>query len=475
MKRYRSNTLLSKPVSVKCYVSVPTEKETKPEFEATAKYHYGSDLAIDDIALTREFWYSMPGRTSNIKVEIETSWGQVKTIWSKNKIVKAGKWNKQALVINYYDNFQDIKTPSKQTTVQQTHFSTTSTHTEKSSPSASYSTTSKHVTKKKTTTDAKKTTLNKHDSKTTDHSTTPYIIQVTKKTFTTKKNKATKSEAEKSDHISKGAQAGIGITVALLGVGLVVAVLFIMKKKISTIDQGIKLNKNEIQLESKYTRTETYINGDTKCVIENGISQANNQTAWTSTEPLCKHICLLEVFSERTKATIDCNFDNDLCEWRNKADSCFNWTIGNGKTGDKTSGPIADHTTGSPPSLQRTTTTLSPTTIQIAALPINCNFEDGLCGFRTDNSEGQKIKSTTRAATSTRPTLKTSPAIVFNKTSSCPSEYFGLLSALSCDFTSDFCNYTTVDSPVHWQRKKGASGRTWVAKIPERINTLSGT
>lgn len=57
-------------------------------------------------------------------------------------------------------------------------------------------------------------------------------------------------------------------------------------------------------------------------------------------------ICLLEVFSERTKATIDCNFDNDLCEWHNKADSCFNWTIGNGKTGDKTSGPIADHTTG---------------------------------------------------------------------------------------------------------------------------------
>ncbi|VDI38493.1 Hypothetical predicted protein [Mytilus galloprovincialis] len=182
----------------------------------------------------------------------------------------------------------DTKTPSKNTNVQQTNFLTTPSHTEKNTPSTLYSTSSKHVTKKKTTTDAKKTTLNKHDSKTTDHSTTPYIIQVTKKTFTTKKNKATKSEAEKSDHISKGAQAGIGITVALLGVGLVVAVLFIMKKKISTIDQVIKLNKNEIQLESKYTRTETYINGDTKCVIENGVSQANNQTAWTSTEPLCK-------------------------------------------------------------------------------------------------------------------------------------------------------------------------------------------
>ncbi|XP_071169522.1 MAM and LDL-receptor class A domain-containing protein 2-like isoform X2 [Mytilus edulis] len=178
-----------------------------------------------------------------------------------------------------------IKKPSKHTTVHQTHFSTTSSHTEKNTPSTSYSTSSKHMTKKKTTTDAKKTTLNKHDSKTTDHSTTPYIIQVTKKTFTTKKNKATKSEADKSDYISKGAQAGIGITVALLGVGLVVAVLFIMKKKISTIDQGIKLNKNEIQLESKYTKTETYINGDTKNVIENGVSQANNQTAWTSTEP----------------------------------------------------------------------------------------------------------------------------------------------------------------------------------------------
>ncbi|XP_076101047.1 uncharacterized protein LOC143070794 [Mytilus galloprovincialis] len=182
----------------------------------------------------------------------------------------------------------DTKTPSKYTNVQQTNFLTTPSHTEKNTTSTLHSTSSKHVTKKKTTTDAKKTTLNKHDSKTTDHSTTPYIIQVTKKTFTTKKNKATKSEAEKSEHISKGAQAGIGITVALLGVGLVVAVLFIMKKKISTIDQGIKLNKNEIQLESKYTRTETYINGDTKCVIENGVSQANNQTAWTSTEPLCE-------------------------------------------------------------------------------------------------------------------------------------------------------------------------------------------
>ncbi|VDI38495.1 Hypothetical predicted protein [Mytilus galloprovincialis] len=442
-------------------------------------------------------------------------------------------------------------------------------------------------------------------------------------------------------------------------------------------------------------------------------------------------ICLLEVFSERIKATIDCNFDNDLCEWRNKADSCFNWTIGNGKTGDKTSGPIADHTTGSsngsyaliygrrshnsscsaviqspsfyvtensilsfwyhmngngigslnvylvskhtrqriwqktgrqspdwllanipvspgaskiemeatakyhfgsdlavdditlrkaPPSLQRTTTTLSPTTIQIAALPINCNFEDGLCGFRTYNSnfssaswtrkngteslgkftflhgdnttgsgsylslaidnnraliadraslyipairsqkmvcltfayslpshtsgviqifqtgtttgnatlmkqlsgyhglywkstfvqflpsfepmkiviegyysgepgcvvtlddihlvEGicdvQESKRTTRAVTTTfRPTTKTSPAIVFNKTSSCPSEYFGLLNELSCDFTSNLCNYTTINSPIHWQRKKGAGGN-WIARIPERKNTLSG-
>lgn len=66
-------------------------------------------LKTPEISLTSvcvEFWYSMPGRTSNIKVEIETSWGQVKTIWSKNKIIKAGKWNKQALVINYYDNFK---------------------------------------------------------------------------------------------------------------------------------------------------------------------------------------------------------------------------------------------------------------------------------------------------------------------------------------------------------------------------------
>ncbi|XP_076105634.1 MAM and LDL-receptor class A domain-containing protein 1-like [Mytilus galloprovincialis] len=248
-----------------------------------------------------------------------------------------------------------------------------------------------------------------------------------------------------------------------------------------------------------------------------------------------------------------------------------------------------------PSSLQRTTTTSSPTTIQIAALPINCNFEDGLCGFKTDSSnyssaswtrksgteslgnftflrgdnttgsgsylslitdrkraliadratlylpairsqkmtcltfayslpshtsgviqifqtgtntgnatlmkqmsgyhgphwkstfvqflpsfepmqvviegyysgepgcvvtlddihlvEGicdvQEFKRTSRAATTTsRPTTKTSSAIVFNKTSSCPSEYSGLLTKSSCDFTSDFCNYTSIDSHV---------------------------
>lgn len=84
-------------------------------------------------------------------------------------------------------------------------------------------------------------------------------------------------------------------------------------------------------------------------------------------------------------------------------------------------------------------------------------------------------KSTTRAMTTIfRPTTKTSPAIVFNKTSSCPSEYFGLLNELSCDFTRDFCNYTTINSPIHWQSKKGAGG-SWIARIPERKNTLSGT
>ncbi|CAC5388819.1 unnamed protein product [Mytilus coruscus] len=95
------------------------------------------------------------------------------------------------------------------------------------------------------------------------------------------------------------------------------------------------------------------------------------------------------------------------------------------------------------------------------------HFVEGICD--------EYDKSTTRAATTiTIPTTKTSPAMFFNKTSSCHSEYFGLLSALSCDFTSDFCNYTTINSPVHWQRKKGAGGNRWLSKIPERKNTLSG-
>ncbi|VDI38491.1 Hypothetical predicted protein [Mytilus galloprovincialis] len=442
-------------------------------------------------------------------------------------------------------------------------------------------------------------------------------------------------------------------------------------------------------------------------------------------------VLVFTVFSETINATINCNFENGWCDWGYKQNSCFNWTIGSGKTVDKTSGPIADHSTGSSngsyaviygrhsrnssctavfhsPNLQLpgnnvlsfwyhmngngignlkvylvskgtrqslwqksgrqspdwllatipispgsyqiefeatakyhygsdlaiddialtraspsslwTTTTSSPTTLTVASLPIHCNFEDGLCGFHTDNKkfpsvswsrksgteslgsyiylrgdnttgtgsylslnideetalsgdkanlylpairtrnmtcltfayslpshtsgslqvfetdtktgtatlirqvsdyhgpnwkstfvqflpsadplqiviegsytgepgcivtiddihleegicDGYVQTTTTTTTTTTRPTTPTLPAMAIRETSSCQSEHGGLLRELSCDFTSDLCSYSKIDSTVHWQRKHGAGGSRWFAKIPERNDTKSG-
>lgn len=83
--------------------------------------------------------------------------------------------------------------------------------------------------------------------------------------------------------------------------------------------------------------------------------------------------------------------------------------------------------------------------------------------------------TTTTTTTTTRPTTPTLPAMAIRETSSCQSEHGGLLRELSCDFTSDLCSYSKIDSTVHWQRKHGAGGSRWFAKIPERNDTKSGT
>lgn len=62
------------------------------------------EISISSVCI--EFWYSMPGTTSGIKVEIETSWGHVETIWQKNEKFNYGKWSKQALVINCFDKYK---------------------------------------------------------------------------------------------------------------------------------------------------------------------------------------------------------------------------------------------------------------------------------------------------------------------------------------------------------------------------------
>ncbi|XP_076105635.1 MAM and LDL-receptor class A domain-containing protein 1-like [Mytilus galloprovincialis] len=92
------------------------------------------------------------------------------------------------------------------------------------------------------------------------------------------------------------------------------------------------------------------------------------------------------------------------------------------------------------------------------------HLEEGICdGY---------VQSTT-TTTTTRPTTPTLPAMSIRETSSCQSEHGYFLRELSCDFTSDLCRYSKIDSPVHWQRKHGAGGN-WLSKIPERNDTRSG-
>lgn len=77
---------------------------------STWQVHHGEGiLQTPEIRLPSvcvEFSYSMPGTTSGMKVEIETSWGHTETIWQKKGKLNSGKWSKQALVINFYGKYK---------------------------------------------------------------------------------------------------------------------------------------------------------------------------------------------------------------------------------------------------------------------------------------------------------------------------------------------------------------------------------
>lgn len=144
-----------------------------------------------------------------------------------------------------------IKHMPIQKTVQQTHMLNLTNKTSSSTEhpvSMSISTTisRKHVTKKKPTLELKKTTDSKFDIKSTNQRSTSNIRQITKKTPSTKKTE-TKADARKSNHISKGEQAVIGVTISVVGVGLVLALIFLTKKKIKKIGINDKTNQKNVQ------------------------------------------------------------------------------------------------------------------------------------------------------------------------------------------------------------------------------------
>jgi len=61
-------------------------------------------VADDTVCL--EFWYSLPSTKSNLKVDMETTWGHTESIWKKTSTVNKGRWMKRSLIINYRDNYK---------------------------------------------------------------------------------------------------------------------------------------------------------------------------------------------------------------------------------------------------------------------------------------------------------------------------------------------------------------------------------
>lgn len=61
-------------------------------------------IADDTVCL--EFWYSLPSTKSNLKVDMETTWGHTESIWKKTSTVNKGRWMKRSLIINYMDKYK---------------------------------------------------------------------------------------------------------------------------------------------------------------------------------------------------------------------------------------------------------------------------------------------------------------------------------------------------------------------------------
>ena len=61
-------------------------------------------VADDTVCL--EFWYSLPSTKSNLKVDMETTWGHSESIWKKTSTANKGGWMKRSLIINYMYNYK---------------------------------------------------------------------------------------------------------------------------------------------------------------------------------------------------------------------------------------------------------------------------------------------------------------------------------------------------------------------------------
>lgn len=59
----------------------------------------------------------------------------------------------------------------------------------------------------------------------------------------------------------------------------------------------------------------------------------------------CVYIMVLH-FAHYIASSVDCNFDIDVCGYRQLTSDDFDWTRQNGTTPSKNTGPNGDHTSG---------------------------------------------------------------------------------------------------------------------------------
>lgn len=79
------------------------------------------------------------------------------------------------------------------------------------------------------------------------------------------------------------------------------------------------------------------------------------------------------------------------------------------------------------------------------------------------------VHSSLKTAITTTSTVRTTPilpSLSFKEVASCHPEYNTITHGLSCDFTTDFCNFTQPEASLNWYRTKKDNG--WLAKIPNR-------